>query len=410
MLGELTQDAVPMVAGRAQEAAVSRQRAHHKPVFYRPELDALRFAAFLFVFLHHALFTLDPSRYTGLKAVVARATQLVREDMAFGVSLFFFLSAYLITTLLLKERNTTGTIHIRRFYIRRILRIWPLYFTYIVVALIIGYFAQAPTPKRQVLALFLLMGNWYTAKYDWQGATAFAVFWSISVEEQFYLFWPALAKLLTRRRLFFMCSLFAAISVCLVYWLKLRGVGWYYGIWTNSFSQLQFFAFGGMLAIVLHQREFRPSWKVRVLLVLAGFVCWFGSQARPTLPASPFAVSLGYVLVAVGCTCFFLSIFGVQSKYVPRWAIYLGKCSYGLYIFHGVLLHYAGYAGVYLAHAPAIYRWTAVFFADLLALGMTILVASISYRYLEEPWLRMKAKYEYINTRTIGVPSSAASS
>jgi peptidoglycan/LPS O-acetylase OafA/YrhL len=383
---------------------------HRKPIFYRPELDALRFAAFLFVFLHHALFILDPSKYTGLKASVARLEWSIRENMAFGVCLFFFLSAYLITTLLLKERAGTGTIHMRSFYLRRILRIWPLYFTFILVSLVIGYFAHIYTPKGQIFALIFLMGNWYTARYDWQGATAFAVLWSISIEEQFYLFWPWLAKLFRRQALLILCAMFAAISFGAVYWLKAHGVGWYYGIWTNSFTQLQFFAYGGLLALVLQNRVFHTSKWLRVALVLGGLTCWFLSRARPVVTASPLAVAFGYFLVAAGCVCFFLSVFGIEARYVPRWTIYLGKISYGLYIFHGLPLHVAWRLGGYLKNFPSAVHIAGIFVLEFFALLATIGIAAISYQYLEKPWLRLKSKYEYINTRTVGLTPAAVSS
>src|SRR3954463_14084740 len=102
-----------------------------RSAFYRPELDALRFFAFFAVFVHHTL-PHDPTKYAaqhlpGFLAVVAGAG-------AFGVDLFFLLSAYLITSLLLRERRQTGKIAVRAFYLRRILRIWPLYFFALLVA------------------------------------------------------------------------------------------------------------------------------------------------------------------------------------------------------------------------------------------------------------------------------------
>src|SRR5438552_17688903 len=103
--------------------------AGRRPGFYRPELDVLRFGAFLLVFIHHG-FPLTAAEYAGwgVPGVVAALLASGARAGALGVDLFFALSAYLITELLLREQRSHGTFSIRAFYVRRILRIWPLYF------------------------------------------------------------------------------------------------------------------------------------------------------------------------------------------------------------------------------------------------------------------------------------------
>lgn len=102
--------------------------------FYRPELDILRFFAFLAVFLYH--FTRPVELYVqhGIPRVIAALGNGLIQGGVFGVDLFFVLSAYLITELLLREKDECGSLDVRGFYLRRILRIWPLYFFYIGVA------------------------------------------------------------------------------------------------------------------------------------------------------------------------------------------------------------------------------------------------------------------------------------
>jgi peptidoglycan/LPS O-acetylase OafA/YrhL len=103
--------------------------------FYRPELDVLRFFAFFAVFLTHSLtHSADTWVSYGLPRSLGMLLAAVAGAGAFGVSLFFMLSAYLITTLLLGEKQTTNDVHLRSFYFRRILRIWPLYFFMLAVA------------------------------------------------------------------------------------------------------------------------------------------------------------------------------------------------------------------------------------------------------------------------------------
>ena len=121
--------------------------------FYRPGLDILRALAFLLVFVAH-----------GLVSELDKPTQLGAVGRAgeFGVCVFFFLSSYLITELLLREKRETGTIHIPAFYVRRILRIWPLYFAMIGVGWFYGLFSPAHTVSlawRAALMLFSPTGT-----------------------------------------------------------------------------------------------------------------------------------------------------------------------------------------------------------------------------------------------------------
>ncbi len=156
--------------------------------FYRPGLDILRALAFLLVFVAH-----------GLVAELDKSTQLGAIGRAgeFGVCVFFFLSSYLITELLLREKRETGTIHIPAFYVRRILRIWPLYFAMIGVGSFYGLFSPAHSVSLAWgAALMLLFTNWYTAGHGYPPGFLFPL-WSISLEEQFYLAWPCLVKYLS---------------------------------------------------------------------------------------------------------------------------------------------------------------------------------------------------------------------
>ncbi len=152
--------------------------------FYRPELDVLRFVAFLLVYVHHI--PEYPSNHPWA-IVAARA-------MRCGLCLFFLLSAYLITELLIRERETTGTVHIKSFFIRRALRIWPLYFLAVGASYFLGQFSHTwHTPARALPYLLLLATNLYVARYGWTFALI-APLWSLSIEEQFYLVVPSIAK------------------------------------------------------------------------------------------------------------------------------------------------------------------------------------------------------------------------
>jgi peptidoglycan/LPS O-acetylase OafA/YrhL len=159
--------------------------------FYRPELDALRFFAFLGVFVFHAApRTMDFYNAAGYPHWLSNVLIPAFGAGAYGVDLFFALSAYLITSLLLRERAATGAVDLRGFYLRRILRIWPLYLCFVAFAAVAAkVLPWQNLPMRYVVGYSLLAGNWVYAFYGLPASFATPL-WTVSIEEQFYLAWP----------------------------------------------------------------------------------------------------------------------------------------------------------------------------------------------------------------------------
>jgi peptidoglycan/LPS O-acetylase OafA/YrhL len=176
-----------------EQVATGLEEPTKKPQsrFYRPELDVLRFLAFTMVFIDHAL------PFDGM-FTDGRWLGSVRYAGGFGVCLFFMLSSFLITDLLEREHEATGDIHLKAFYVRRVLRIWPLYFAF----LFFDFFVQLSRhnghfPVGKLLAFLLIAGNWYVSRFE-VPLTLSSPLWSISVEEQFYLVWPPYRKYVGR--------------------------------------------------------------------------------------------------------------------------------------------------------------------------------------------------------------------
>lgn len=117
---------------------------------------------------------------------VSATLAAVANGFGFGLCLFFFLGAYLITELLLREKERTRNIDLVRFYQRRILRIWPLYFLGIGIGVALALVNRSVADLHQFLAYLGMVGDWFVAVHGWSD-NPMTPLWSISIEEQFYL-------------------------------------------------------------------------------------------------------------------------------------------------------------------------------------------------------------------------------
>jgi peptidoglycan/LPS O-acetylase OafA/YrhL len=352
--------------------------------FYRPELDVVRFFAFICVFFRHS-------------SSLGSGHGSIYESMVyaggFGLSLFFTLSAYLITLLLLREKSQTASVDLPAFYKRRILRIWPLYFFGLCLNLLTGlatdYHPGRGTIKAVLLALVML-GNLVhnTPDHPVTGAL-----WSISVEEQFYVFWPATMRRLTSRQV-----AGAAVVILLVAQLTLLRLGLRHTeadhVWTNSFVQFECFGAGMLLAVFDHKRPvFSPILNLLLLIAAAGMcfvaVSHFAIVGPPQLVPGAADLMAGYALVAVACVLILIAFQGLKGW--PKPFVYLGKISYGLYVFHGpVLILAMTYLKPHFPHGLTV-----------ICLAITTGCAALSYRYFETPFLRRKRSLELVHSRPV---------
>ena len=382
------------------------------PRFYRPELDALRLLAFLMVWLAHSL----PSPIEASARSLAPRTLwwigTIKDAGNFGVCIFFFLSAYLITELLRRERLATGTVHLRAFYLRRILRIWPLYLGVLGVYALLGLrFHGFRIEPGRLLASVLLAGNWYIAFHPGI-LTPMRALWSLSVEEQFYLGWPVLARYSRPAGV-------AAVSVGLLL-LGQATLAWlarhaaqpsmlHVTAWVNSLVQFQFFALGTLAAMLLGGRQPRLSLPLRGAMLLASGaailtaagVCGI-KRAQPWHSAG--SLTTGYLLAGLGCLLLFAATLGWPGRLVPSWAARLGQVSFGLYVFHETGFFFADAVERRLLpnalHHLGDEHWVLALAANkAVALAFTIVLAFASYQFWERPFLRLKDRFTFIHAR-----------
>lgn len=312
----------------------------------------------------------------------------------YGVTIFFVLSGFLITWLLLKEHAKTGTISLRGFYLRRTLRIVPAFWVYWVFVVAYVALRHKPVPWAHAFSALFYMSNYYNA-LNGDPNTGFSHTWSLSTEEQFYLLWPAIFLLFVlprgRKAVSILLAMVATAWVyraVLVFGLHVSGSYLYAAFEMRCDAILV----GCALAFVLYQQRWGPLWRVLtahplVLLVtvlamgVVSTVHWWTGVAwtRDVILGA-----LGPLLAAV------LIVQVVALSGTPLWCWlespvvrYLGLISYSLYLWQQVTLHAATSR---LESAP---YWMQA----LGSIGLTVVFASGSYFLVEKPFLRLKDRF-----------------
>ena len=363
--------------------------------YYRPELDLLRLLAFLMVWFAHALLPFSGH-------LPAPLLLLLEGAGSCGVPVFFFLSAFLITELLRREQYQTGAVQLRSFYVRRVLRIWPLYLGVLLVYGLLGlrWHGFRIEPGR-LLASVLLAGNWYIVFHP-TITTPMRALWSVSVEEQWYLLWPRLCRGFDKRQLLIACGVILASAQGLLAWLAHQAPGSLLHVtaWDNSGVQFQFFALGAAAALLLQGRIPRLRLRLRALLMFTGAVFMLAAAGWCRIKAAGevhSAASLmgGYGFAGAGAAFLFFALYGLPPERCPTTLVRLGQLSFGLYVFHET--------GFFLANALARRLLLPQTFLDitgekLLALALTVLLALVSYHTWERPFLRLKRRWTVVRS------------
>jgi len=358
-----------------------------------PGLNSLRFLAAFFVVLGHV-----PLNQESLGLPHPNGAAFFYRG-AFAVSFFFTLSGFLITYLLLDERQRTGDIRIRAFYLRRVCRIWPLYFAVVFFGLffynglmpLLGMHYRIEYRLSTALVLYtLLLPNLMNSLYTVGGLLNPS--WSIGVEEQFYLLWaPAVKRV--RDRLPALCWAVFAVSLLFFSLAHYNVFGPYE--WKKFVGQLKFhfMAAGALCAWFLHRRRAGflrlPVFASRLLQV-ALFALLLDFYLLSLIPWGWLGEELLQLLLY---SWLLVNVAANPRNVLPldnRVFDYLGTISYGIYMLHMVAVYTA--AEVFLRSSW--WRGGSLVFYGLayygLVLGLTFLLAHLSYRWFELPFLRLK--------------------
>lgn len=376
-----------------------------------PSLDGVRGLAILMVMASH-FFSGTPHN---------RFERFLNSGLAFGatgVDLFFVLSGFLITGILFDSQHESR--FFQKFYARRALRILPLYYGVILVYVIVGLVRrQSSGGELLSLACYLQNTGLIAAPItEYRGALMLPLghFWSLAIEEQFYLVWPLLVFFLrTRWRLVVVCMCSILLCPSLRFLLWMRGAG-YEAVHESMFCRADALLIGGALALLL-----RSGWHDRVLSVapwLSGVVVIVFLQRAATSPVGGFPhassdvakLALTYSVLAigyVGLIAWALADSPARRLFSLRPLRVLGKYSYGLYVLHLILLAYLEVplrARIQELHAG---RGAVVLLTGVTAFVISLAAAMLSYQLYERQFLKLKRFFDY---RAHGSAASLATS
>jgi peptidoglycan/LPS O-acetylase OafA/YrhL len=375
----------------------SPSRALNAVTPYIPALDGLRGLAIIAVLLHNLSNTGDPAPTT-LSAVL--------EWGWVGVQLFFVLSGFLITRILLETRDVPGAL--LAFFARRALRLLPLYYLVLAVYfLVLPHVIDAPTVRAaepHQIWYWLLLSNW--SEPAGYGAPGLGHFWSIAVEAQFYLLWPILVTTLGQRRLARLCIAIVVISLTSKIALRLGFAGSASMVYKSTLTRMSALTIGGLVAVVARHPPWRATFERHVLTI--GLVVASALVAllirRPGLPHEDILVqTVGFTLVSIFFAVWVLVIvcdipaLGGLATWLPARASLraLGRLSYGMYVLH-YPLHWAAMKPLHRTLQPGADLLSSVPLAAYVvgASVVTYGLAWLSWQLLEKRVLRLKRYFQ----------------
>jgi len=355
---------------------------------YYPALDGLRGLASLLVVVYHNFGFINHYFFFGW----------------IGLDIFFVLSGFLITDILL---TTIGHPHyLKNFYVRRMLRVFPLYYAALIVFLLLlpRFSGMRPFFSYYVenqAFLWVYLQNWlYVFEPPPQFQTTLNHLWSLAVEEQFYLLWPLLILLIKKPK-----YLLLFIGALLVLVIALRYQAWtshlekmsYYNLYT--FTRIDGICIGCMIAILQRiNPRFLANYTGLIVLAFAGFNFLFFFFNRENDFTFPYLAIVGYSTISM---LFGLLVYDIVHKrtrvfitvFGNRILQFLGRVSYGCYIVHWPL---------YLIASPFVHRWLTPytglplrnFLVSSVLTGLAYFLGYLSYRYFETRFLRFKKHFE----------------
>ncbi len=379
----------------------------NKSKLFFPNLDGLRFISFFVVFLYHCYMSFfsyikesDPQMYGIVKLLFSHGN--------LGVNFFFVLSGFLITFLLIREKEFKGKIHIGNFYVRRILRIWPLYYLCIFIAFVLFPIVKSASGEPYVESANPWYYVFFAANFDFMhtwpvmpNALMLSVLWSVAVEEQFYLTWPLILGLIPLRKYKFVFPAIMVLSLVFRSFYNTSPEEVHAVRYFHTLSVIGDMALGGLFAyLTSYENRFRS---------------FIVNMSKPVI-ALIYIVAIGlYLFKHLIFTCgvpiiferlFIGTFFGLiileqnfatnsffkmsRFKTISK----LGVYTYGLYCLHLIGMYLvAKIIGKYpVDQSSSLVAWGSVTVALLLSVGISL----ASYHLFEKWFLNLKDRFAVI--------------
>lgn len=366
----------------------------NKPIFF-PGLNGLRALAALSVVVFHLtrdfeLFNLDPYIFGTLADGSPKGFAMA----GFGVTIFFALSGFLITYLLLAEKQKQE-IGIKKFYFRRILRIWPLYYLYLAAALVVIFVYNMPFNGNMLLTYIFFAAN--IPHITDTPLPFLRHYWSLGVEEQYYLFWPWVVKKIKKNLIAFVIGFITVFVIlkCSFHFL------YPHSILAACFDVIRFdcMLIGSLGAILYFNKHalFLKIFTAKATQVIAWFVI-----VLLLLNIFHIASIIDHEIVSVVTVALIMGQITVKNRLVNldiKPCDFLGKISYGIYVIHPLVIFFSAKILKDL-NMPLVLKYAFVY---SFVTAATILISWLSYTYIEKWFLSLKLRYTVVessNART----------
>jgi peptidoglycan/LPS O-acetylase OafA/YrhL len=309
----------------------------------------------------------------------------------YGVTLFFVISGFLITYLLLKEHTKTDTIDIKKFYARRILRIWPIYYLFIIACFLIFFYLNKTNE-------IFVSGLWYyvffaaNIPFIFQNGILILVhYWSIGVEEQFYLFWPWIVRFSKNKLLNIAIVIFFMLFVTkLLLWFSLGPGSYSYRfIMVTRFHCMMIGAIGAIL--FFHRKSriiyFFSTKYVQLFSWVLFFLMGLGIIHIPAVVGQEI-IAFASLSMIIGQVTVKDRLFNLENKLCD----FIGKISYGIYVIHPIIVLVLSRVFKNMDVSTGI-KYIVVYSS---VIGFTLFFAWLSYTYFEMPFLKLKRRFAVV--------------
>ena len=365
---------------------------------YFKELNSLRFIGFIGVFFGHVFFSNSPEIINSkLYATLFSYGKILGF---ISIDSFFVLSSFLITWKALEEIKFTNTFQFKNFLIRRSLRIWPLYFLIVFLGFLIEYFKSyyfLESEKLPSIWNFILFILNYDIIENGYNFLFFMVFmWSISVEEQFYVFWAIIIKWFNK---YLLAISFLIILISLLF--RVYFINDSLSLNFHTVSALGNFGIGALTAILAFKyphfiTKLQSLTRNKILFVYLIIFSFF--ILMPFLIENNFFIITQRVLFSI-----FFSFIILEQSYCDKSIVkvsrikyfnFFGKISYGLYCYHGIIitiiLQMSGFLRESLLNSLVLY--------PIIIFVSTLAISQISFRFYESKFLNFKSKFSFLSS------------